>query len=125
MNCPNCNKEMKYEDKGYWGYPFTTGPEPDYPDYFKRDIYTCKECKIMCDNKEWKIPKKYERPTEKQLNTVLFINKRLGLTFEPLLKVQCWRFINKFFNKAKVCKYYIDEQMTKELKDMYEEFEYY
>ena len=116
---------MKYQDKGYWGYPFTTGPEPDYPDYFKRDIYTCKECKITCDNKEWKIPNKYERPTEKQLNTVLFINNRLGFSFTPLLKVQCWRYINTFFDKAKKIKYCNDIQVAEELREMYGEFDYY
>ena len=124
MRCPNCNKEMKYKDKGYWGFPFSTGPEPDYPDYIKYDSYSCTDCKIRCENGDWKIPKKYERPTEKQLRALLFINNRLGFDFEPLLKVQCWRFINLFFYKAKVCKYYVDKKIYTEVSELYKEFEY-
>lgn len=100
MKCPNCDKEMTYRDEGYWGFPLTTGPEPDYPDWFKRDIYSCKDCRIRKVNDEWKIPEKYA-PTEKQQNTILFINNRLSMQIEALTKHQCWLDIGKYFEKAK------------------------
>ena len=100
MKCPNCDTEMKYVNKGYWGYPFSTGPEPDYPDWYPKDIYSCKTCKIKKINDTWEIPKKYE-PTEKQKSTILFINNRLHIDLEALTKHQCWLDINKYFNKAK------------------------
>lgn len=40
-------------------------------------------------------------PTEKQKNTILFINNRLGEDFESLTKRQCWEIINQNFDKAK------------------------
>lgn len=100
MKCPNCDKEMKYKDKGYWGYPFSTGIEPDYPDWFPQDVYTCKECKIKKVNDEWTIPKKY-LPTEKQVKTILYINNHLRMDLETLTKHQCWLDIGKYFDKAK------------------------
>ena len=100
MKCPNCDKEMKYKDKGYWGYPFSTGPEPDYPDWFRQDIYTCKDCKIKKVNDEWTIPKKF-LPTEKQIKTILFINNHLRIDLETLTKHQCWLDIGKYFDEAK------------------------
>lgn len=33
MKRPCCEGKMKYKDKSYYGYPFSTGPEPDYSDY--------------------------------------------------------------------------------------------
>lgn len=100
MNCPNCDKEMKYRDDGHWGFPFTTGPEPDYPDWIKKDVYFCKACRIRKVNDEWTIPKKYA-PTEKQQKTIMFINNRLNLHLEALTKHQCWIDIGKYFEKAK------------------------
>ena len=100
MKCPNCEKEMKYTDKGFWGYPFSTRPEPDYPEWSKRDTYICKECKIKKVNDKWTIPKIYQ-PTEKQKNTILFINGRLRIDLEAITKHQCWIDINKYFGKAK------------------------
>lgn len=100
MKCPNCDKEMKYKDKGYWGYPFSTGVEPDYPDWFRQDVYTCKECKIKKVNDEWTIPKKY-LPTDKQVKTILYINNHLRMDLEALTKHQCWLDIGKYFDKAK------------------------
>ena len=100
MKCPNCDKEMKYKDKGYWGYPFSTGDEPDYPDWFPNDVYTCKECKIKKVNNEWTIPKKF-LPTEKQIKTILYINNHLRMDLETLTKHQCWLDIGKYFEEAK------------------------
>lgn len=114
MKCPNCDKEMKYTDKGYWGYSFSTGYEPDYPDYFRRDIYSCKDCKIKNVNDKWEIPKKY-LPTEKQEKTILFINNHLRMDLKALTKHQCWLDIGKYFDKAKktplhLSEYYEDMQ---------------
>lgn len=100
LNCPCCEKPMKFKDKSYWGFPFSTGPEPDYPDWIQREVYTCNDCRIKKVNDEWTIPKKYKRPTEKQLNAVKFINYYLDKDFEPLLSSQCWKFINKYLDKA-------------------------
>ena len=100
MKCPNCDKEMKYTDKGYWGHPFSTGDEPDYLDYFRRDIYSCKDCKIKNVNDKWEIPKKY-LPTEKQEKTILFINNHLRMDLQALTKHQCWLDIGKYFEEAK------------------------
>lgn len=100
MRCPNCGKEMNYTDKGYWAYPFSTGPEPDYPDWFPKDIYSCKDCNIKNINDEWKIPDKL-KPTEKQKKTILFINNHLNMNLKAITKHQCWLAINKYFDKAK------------------------
>lgn len=108
MKCPNCDKEMKYTDKGYWEYPFSTGPEPDYPDWFRQDIYTCTDCKIKKVNDEWQIPKKF-LPTEKQIKTILFINNHLNMDLEALTKHQCWLDIGKYFDEAKKTPLYSDD----------------
>ena len=120
LNCPCCEKPMKYKDKGYYGYPFSTGPEPDYPDWIRRDVYTCKDCRIKNVNDEWTIPKKYKRPSEKQTKAVLFINNYLDKDFEPLLSVQCWRIINKYLDKAIKAKQVRDEQMYEDMRDFYD-----
>ncbi len=125
MKCPYCERKMEYKDKGYWSFSFTTGDEPDYPDWFRRDIYTCKNCNIKKENDEWKIPKKYNRPTEKQEKTILFINHRLGYNFEPLLRVQCWRIINKYLQEAIKCKETNDIQKAEDMREWYGEWDYF
>lgn len=100
MICPNCDKEMKYRDDSYWGSPFQTGPEPDYPDYIRKEVYWCNCCRIRKVNDVWEIPKKY-LPTEKQKNTILFINNHLRMNLEALTKHQCWVDTGKYFEKAK------------------------
>lgn len=97
MKCPNCNNEMK--DKGYmaldWGYGMVGEEE-----YFYKEKYRCTSCKIEYQNNKWTIPKSL-KPTEKQENTLLFINNRLGTDFTPITKHQYWEVINKYFEKAK------------------------
>lgn len=100
MKCPCCNNKMKYKNKGYWGTPFCTGPEPDYPEWIQKDVYVCKECHIKKVNDEWKIPKKYKRPSQKQINAIWFINEQLDKDFEPVLKKQCWNIIHKYLEEA-------------------------
>ena len=126
MKCPYCDEEMEYKDKGYWGYPFSTGIEPDYPDWICNDIYTCKKCNIKNTNGEWKIPKKYNRPTDKQIKTLLFINNRLGTDYEPLLKVQCWRIINKNLQDAIAYKQVHERCCAEDFRDWYgSEWDYF
>jgi hypothetical protein len=103
IKCPNCNREMKYELKDWYAYPFTTGDELDYPSYYRKEKYLCKECGISCIDSKWKIPKKYERPTNKQINTIKFINNELRMDIQPLTKKQCINDIGKYFNEAKLC----------------------
>lgn len=125
MKCPYCDSEMEYKDEGCWDYPFTTGDEPDYQVYYSKDIYTCRKCNIKKVNEEWKIPKRYNRPTEKQIKTILFINNHLETHYEPLLKVQCWRIINENLQDAIVCKAAHDEQIAEWHREDYGELDYY
>lgn len=102
MKCPNCDKEMK--DEGYmgldWGYGMAGEEE-----YVWQEKHRCTSCKIAYKNEKWIIPKGL-KPTEKQENTLLFINNRLGTGFKPLTKYQSWKIINKYFDKAKNTKAY-------------------
>lgn len=125
MKCPYCEREMEYKDNGYWGFSFTTGDKPDYPSWICENIYTCKFCNIRNINDEWEIPKKYNRPTEKQEKTVLYINNHLGYNFKPLLRVQCWRIINKYLQKAIKCKEIHDIQMAEDMREWYGEWDYF
>lgn len=125
MLCPNCQKEMVYQDKGYYGFAFSTGPEPDYPQWLPNSTYICKQCKIKYKNDQWIIPKKYERPTEKQIRTILFINHHLRTNYEPLLKKQCWYIINQNMQKAIDAKNAHDETMAEMHREMYGEWDYY
>jgi hypothetical protein len=125
MRCPCCNGKMKYKDKGYWAYPFSTGPEPDYPDWYKKDVYKCTECDIKKVNDEWKIPKKYERATEKQIKTVKFINSMLDKNFEPVLKKQTWEFINKYFEEAQEAKRERLESYYEQNEDLFYDFDFF
>ena len=53
-------------------------------------------------NGEWIIPKKFARTTYKQVKCVNFICNELGLRFEPILKSKTWKFINTYFDAAKL-----------------------
>ena len=97
MNCPNCNKEMK--DDSYWDYGIGSW-DMDYPDVF-HEKYKCKDCRIEYINGEWIVPKKFERATYKQVKCANFICNELGMKFEPVLKMQTWKFINTYLDKAK------------------------
>lgn len=87
MKCPNCGREMNTESRHivYVGYQ-------------------CDFCNISYNgyllNNQWSVPCEYA-PTEKQKNTLLFINNRLGTDFKPITKNQCWKVINENFDKAK------------------------
>lgn len=119
MKCPNCHQKMKYKDKGYWGYPFSTGPEPDYPDWIRKDIYKCKDCGIKKINDDWKVPSEY-LPTKKQIRTIEFINNRLGMNLETITKRQCCKDIKKYFADAKRPKLsYDDGESYYELQDYF------
>lgn len=119
MKCPNCRNKMKYKDKGFWGHPFSTGPEGDYPEWIKRDVYTCKDCHIKKVNDKWTIPDRYKRPSRKQINAIYFINNYLDREFEPLLSVQCHRIIKKHLEEAAKVKQARDEQMYEEMCEWY------
>lgn len=125
MKCPYCDSDMSYKDEGYWDYPFSTGDEPDYQVYHPKDIYMCSRCNIKKINSEWSIPERYNRPTEKQVRTVLFINNHLGTQYEPLLRVQCWRIINENLQKAIACKHTHDEQVAEWHREEYGEWDYF
>lgn len=107
MNCPNCGCEMQHSYKEWWAYPFTTGDVPDYPNLFSHDEYACKKCNIKNINGKWDIPKRF-LPTERQKNTILFINNHLDMYLEAITKHQCWIDIGKYFEKAKKTPLHID-----------------
>lgn len=98
MKCPNCDNQMKHkiETRQILDLSGTA----DYNEYYDADVYKCPACKITNDDGKWKIPQKWQ-PTQKQVNTLLFINNRLEIDEKPLTKHQCWVFINKNFEKAK------------------------
>lgn len=125
MKCPYCERDMEYKDEGSWGYPFTTGDEPDYQVYFPKEIYSCRKCNIQKINEEWHIPEQYHRPTEKQIKAILFINHHLETRYEPLLKVQCWRIINENLKKAIAYKEAHDEQRAEWHREEYGEWDYF
>ena len=125
MKCPHCDGEMEYKDDGCWGYPFSTGDEPDYQVYFPKEVYSCKRCNIQKINDEWRIPKHYPRPTEKQIRAILFINNHLQTRHEPLLKSQCWRIINANLKNAVVHREASYEQRAEWYREDYGELDYY
>ena len=102
MICPNCDRKMKV--KRETGFILDLSGTADYDLYYDYNIYRCPDCKIQYNedrkNDKWEIPKKL-LPTEKQKNTILFINNRLHKNFESLTKRQCWKIINENFDKAK------------------------
>lgn len=99
MNCPNCQKEMRYKKEIHRILDLSGTADEDEL-YYSADTYTCPVCKIKSKNGKWDIPAKY-KPTEKQVNTILFINNRLQTDFESLTKIQCWKTIKENFDKAK------------------------
>lgn len=100
MLCPNCNLEMQHKYDEWYGHPFSTGPEDDYPTLMYIDEYHCKMCRIKNINGKWHIPESM-KPTEKQIKTILFINNHLQMDLGMLTKNQCWLAINRYFEKAK------------------------
>lgn len=105
MKCPNCGKDMKDKSHAETIF-FCTGDEPDYYPTEWIEEYWCRDCKIKYtkheyQNDEWKIPKKYERATDKQIKCAQFINRSLGTDFIPVLKHSTWQFIKKNLTAAK------------------------
>ena len=98
MTCPNCGLAMK--DKCYKYYGLSDW-DMDYPtEVFHR--FTCKACKISFDDdKGWKIPKTFERPTDKQIKCVEIINRVLCTDFVPLLKISTTLFIKENIEKSR------------------------
>lgn len=99
MKCPNCDNQMKHkiETRQILDLSGTA----DYDEcHYDVDIYKCQTCKIINDDGTWEIPQKLQ-PTQKQVNTLSFINNKLGTDEKPLTKHQCWSFINENFEKAK------------------------
>lgn len=130
MICPNCKKEMKIKrETGFILDLSGTADEDDL--YYEYNLYRCPDCKIKYDesrrNDKWDIPEKL-LPTEKQKNTILFINNRLHEDFESLTKRQCWEIINQNFDKAKntpkPSNYEYDYDDIDELYGISEEFYY-
>lgn len=120
MRCPCCEKEMKYIEGGYWDFLKFADPT-----WMISDEYKCDTCNISYKGHQWKIPEKYNRPTEKQIKTVKFINQYLGFEFEPLLKTQCWRIINKYLKEAQKCKQAQVEQCAEDMRAWYDEWDYF
>jgi len=122
MKCPNCDKEMEDKSHSFWSMGDW---DSETPSGWTEEHY-CKSCKITFNNGNWEIPKKFERPTEKQIRTVLFINSKLDRNCEPLLKRQCWKFISKYFDEAKKQAEIDKEQQAEWLMEDYGgEFEYF
>lgn len=99
MNCPNCGREMKYKQGTGECIDFS-GTAEDWELEYSWEEYSCRVCKISYDGNHWIIPKN-KLPTEKQKNTILFINNRLNMNLEALTKHQCWLDIGKYFDRAK------------------------
>lgn len=97
LMCPNCDKEMK--DESFW-YCSISDWDMDYPGTFHEE-YRCPACCIKYTNREWIIPEKFERATDKQIRCVKFINRELGTRYEPLLKNKTWKFIHDNLDDAR------------------------
>ena len=123
MLCPNCGKEM--DDKSYCRLEsfYHWEDEEIYYRNAEHEKFVCKSCKITYLDGNWKIPEKYN-PTEKQKNTLLFINNHLGMDIKPLTKHQCWLDIGKYFEKAKKTPLY-DEQYYLDIQECLDEQDFY
>lgn len=103
MKCINCLTEMKNKSYDYYGFGDW---DMDYPASHHEE-HLCPNCKCKYtregyhSNGKWEIPKKVEKPTEKQVNTILFINNKLQMDLKPITKQQCIRDIGKYFETAK------------------------
>ena len=97
MKCINCETEMKDKSYNYYGLGDW---DMDYPASYHEE-HRCPNCKCKYINGKWEVPKMVEKPTEKQINTILFINNKLRCSFEAITKQQCIRDIGKYFDKAK------------------------
>lgn len=121
MICPNCYKKMKQKTKERFIPDFSGTADDDL--FEEYHIYKCSECKIKYNDytEIWNIPK-ILLPTDKQKNTILFINNKLNLQLPVLTKEQCKKDINKYFNIAKM---EYDNDFENDMSDMYERTEEY
>jgi hypothetical protein len=103
MKCINCGTEMKDKSYSYYGIGDW---DMDYPASYHEE-YRCPNCKCKYTREDhygdgkWDIPKTVEKPTEKQVKTILFIMSKLHISLEAITKQQCIRDIGKYFDKAK------------------------
>lgn len=93
IKCPNCGEEMKCECGN--GHDVNFGGTSEV-----LEKHTCSSCKITYDGSNWTIPDD-KLPTDKQKNTILFINNRLNMDLKALTKRQCWLDTNQYFDEAK------------------------
>lgn len=108
MKCPNCENEMidksRFKKERFYHW--------EDEEFYYRDIYyenfVCSDCKISFEDDTWNIPNKL-LPTEKQKNTILFINNHLSMNLEALTKHQCWLDIGKYFEEAKKTPLYTND----------------
>ena len=89
LQCPNCGQLMDL--KGFSG-------EDSFEDY---SYFKCSDCGIEYFHENWSIPKKYSRPTEKQLACISIINRRLNMNFVPVLRKQATYFISQHIQESK------------------------
>ncbi len=78
--CPNCNRPMIVISGA--------------------DTQECPYCKIVYHSSQFDIPVLY-CPTEKQKNTIAFINKTLNLSLNPLTKNEAYRSIDRYLEPAR------------------------
>ena len=97
MKCPNCGCNM--DNKSFNYYAPIADWDMDYPPRLHEE-YFCKVCGMKYLNGEWKIPQEFE-PTDKQVNTVMFIER--ATKFEapyPLTRGVAREFISRYFKKG-------------------------
>ena len=98
MICPNCGSPM-VEAKDFRSFYHWE----DECTYYKLiDISKCNRCGITNEDGKWVIPESL-KPTQKQERTVVFIESRLDVYYDPEVKLRrnCSEFIAKYFEKAK------------------------
>lgn len=104
MKCPNCGWNM--DNKSFNYYAPIADWDMDYPPRL-HEAYFCKVCGMKYLNGEWKIPQEFE-PTDKQVNTVMFIER--ATKFEapyPLTRRVAREYISRYFELAKRMKGYV------------------
>lgn len=112
MICPNCDIQMEYKNYCRLEPFYHWEDEETYYQKIQHEKYICKFCNISYIDGVWKVPRKFQ-PSEKQKNTILFINNHLGMDLKSITKHQCWKDIGKYFESAKKTplqdyQYYID-----------------
>ena len=98
---------MKYK-QGLGRHIDFSGTAEDWELEYCWEKYSYKPCKISYDGNKWTIPEN-QLPTEKQKNTILFINNHLNMDLQAITKHQCWLDIGKYFEEAKKTPLHTDE----------------